>query len=87
MVKGSQLFNGWPPQFIATSTDKAGHKLRLLKVKFHHEKLTAHFKPDKVVRRQKSGLSTLKRIRNWNYVDLHDLDQSLTLNKLWPCMK
>jgi len=82
MEKDSQLFNGWPQQFTGAVTDKAGHNINPIKVEFQQEKQTALLKPDKVVRRLKSGLSTLKRIRNCNYVDLHDFDQSLYLNKL-----
>lgn len=87
MEKGSQLFNGWPPQLTGTITDREGHVINHLKVEFQQENITTHLKPDKVTGRLKSGLSTLKCIRNRNYVDLHDFDQSLFLNKLWPCRK
>jgi len=87
MEKGSQLFNGWPQQLTGACTDKAGHKISRLKVELQPGKPAAHVKPFKVERRLKSGLSTLKRLRNCNYVDLHDLDQSLYFNKPWPCRK
>lgn len=82
MEKGSQLFNGWPQQLTGAITHKTGHKISHSKVEFQQEKLSARLKPYKDARRLKSGLSTLHRIRNRNYVDLHDLDQSLYLYKL-----